>query len=165
MIKSRHIDRICIAAMGLAALLTLLLIFLSGTRLSNTKTAEEYAVRLFDDSRVHTIDLQVEDWEAFIQDAEAERYVPCTAVINGEAFQQVGLRTKGNNSLRLTSDYGLYRYSLKLEFDHYLDGGNYYGLDKFSLDASFQDNTYMKTWLAYDMMEFMGVPAPLCTYV
>ena len=73
MIKSRHIDRICIAAMGLAALLTLLLIFLSGTRLSNTKTAEEYAVRLFDDSRVHTIDLQVEDWEAFIQDAEAER--------------------------------------------------------------------------------------------
>lgn len=165
MIKSRHIDRICIAAMGLAALLTLLLIFLSGTRLSNTKTAEEYAVRLFDDSRVHTIDLQVEDWEAFIQDAEAERYVPCTAVINGEAFQQVGLRTKGNNSLRLTSDYGLYRYSLKLEFDHYLDGGNYYGLDKFSLDASFQDNTYMKTWLAYDMMEFMGVPAPLCSYV
>ncbi len=107
----------------------------------------------------------MEDWEAFIQDAEAERYVPCTAVINGEAFQQVGLRTKGNNFLRLTSDYGLYRYSLKLEFDHYLDGGNYYGLDKFSLDASFQDNTYMKTWLAYDMMEFMGVPAPLCSYV
>ena len=39
------------------------------------------------------------------------------------------------------------RYSLKLEFDHYVDGGNYHGLDKLSLDASFQDNSYLKTWL------------------
>ena len=46
----------------------------------------------------------------------------------------------------------------------FLDGGNYYGLDKFSLDASFQDNSYLKTYMAYDMMAFMGVPAPLCSY-
>ena len=76
----------------------------------------------------------------------------------------MGLRAKGNNSLRLTEEYGLSRYSLKLEFDHYVDGGNYYGLDKFSLDASFQDNSYLKTYLVYDMMAFMEVPAPLCSY-
>ncbi len=93
-----------------------------------------------------------------------EEYIPCTAVIDGEAFYQVGLRAKGNNSLRLTEEYGLSRYSLKLEFDHYVDGGNYYGLDKFSLDASFQDNSYLKTYLVYDMMAYMGVPAPLCSY-
>lgn len=86
-------------------------------------------------------------------------------VIDQETFRQVGIRAKGNNSLRLTSEYDLPRYSLKLEFDHYVDGGNYYGLDKFSLDASFQDNSYMKTSLTYDMMEFMGVPTPLCSYV
>ena len=40
-----------------------------------------------------------------------------------------------------------------------------YGLDKFSLDASFQDNSYMKTWITYDMMAHMGVPTPLCSYV
>ena len=62
--------------------------------------------------------------------------------IDGEAFHQVGLRAKGNNSLRLTEEYGLSRYSLKLEFDQFLDGGNYYGLDKFSLDASFQDTAF-----------------------
>ena len=50
------------------------------------------------------------------------------------------------------------------EFDQFLDGGNYYGLDKFSLDASFQDNSYMKTYMAYDMMAFMEVPTPLCSY-
>ena len=77
----------------------------------------------------------------------------------------MGLRAKGNNSLRLTEEYGLSRYSLKLEFDHYVDGGNYHGLDKLSLDASFQDNSYLKTWLVYHMMAYMEVPAPLCSYV
>ena len=42
---------------------------------------------------------------------------------------------------------------------------SYHGLDKFSLDASFQDNSYMKTILAFDMMRYMEVPAPLCSYV
>ena len=101
---------------------------------------------------------------AFVENAGKEEYVPCTVEIDGEAFRQVGLRAKGNNSLRLTEEYGLSRYSLMLEFDQFIDGGNYYGLDKLSLDASFQDNSYLKTYMAYDMMEFMGVPTPLCSY-
>ena len=84
-------------------------------------------------------------------------------MIDGEAFSNVGLRAKGNNSLRLTEKYGLDRYSLKIEFDHY-QHSSYYGLDKLTLDSSFQDNSYMKTWITYDMMEHMGVPSPLCSY-
>ena len=85
-------------------------------------------------------------------------------MIDGERFSRVGIRVKGNNSRRLVSDYGLERYSLKLEFDHYTSG-SYHGLDKFSLDAAFQDNSYLKNFLAYDMMAFMEVPSPLCSYV
>ena len=70
----------------------------------------------------------------------------------------------GNNSLRLINKYGLDRYSLKVEFDHYTYQ-SYHGLDKFSLDTSFQDNSYMKSWITFDMMEHMGVPTPLCSYV
>lgn len=124
-----------------------------------------YETRLFDSSRVHTIDLIVEDWGEFIKNAPEEEYVSCTAVIDGEKFEHVGLRAKGNNSLRQTEKYELSRYSLKIEFDKYIDGYTYYGLDKFSLDSSFQDNSYMKTFLVYDMMDYMGVVAPLCSYV
>ena len=165
MVEHKHIDKICIGAAGLAALLTLLLWFAAPFGTIVDRESFAYETRLFDDSRVHTVDIQLEDWDAFLREAQTETYVPCTVEIDGEAFPQVGLRTKGNNSLRLTGEYGLSRYSLKLEFDQYLDGGNYYGLDKFSLDASFQDNSYLKTYLAYDMMAFMGVPAPLCSYV
>ena len=165
MIRHRRIDLICALAMALALVLTGLLCFGETLGLRRSSAAPGYSYRLFDDSRVHTVDLQVEDWGQFIADAPAEEYIPCTAVIDGEEFYQVGLRAKGNNSLRLTEEYGLSRYSLKLEFDHYVDGGNYHGLDKFSLDASFQDNSYLKTYLVYHMMGYMGVPAPLCSYV
>ena len=164
MIRHRHIDRICAAAILLALILTGLLCFGEVLGLRPASAAPGYASRLFDDDRVHTVDLRVEDWAAFLENAPAEEYIPCTAVIDGEEFYQVGLRAKGNNSLRLTEEYGLSRYSLKLEFDHYVDGGNYHGLDKLSLDASFQDNSYLKTWLVYHMMAYMGVPAPLCSF-
>ena len=165
MVKYKYIDAVCILAALGAVLLTL--IFMNGDALGIPKASENpgYISRLFDERRVHSLDIQIEDWEGFLENAEEETYVPCTAVIDGEEFHQVGLRAKGNNSLSLTEEYGLSRYSLKLEFDHFNQGGNYYGLDKLSLDASFQDNSYMKTWIAYDMMEFMEVPAPLRSYV
>lgn len=144
----------------------LLLLWLAGKAGAVLPAGENpgYVSRLFDGSRVHRVDIQVEDWEAFLASAPEEEYIPATVEIDGEAFRQVGLRAKGNNSLRLTAEYGLSRYSLKLEFDHYTDG-SYHGLDKLSLDASFQDNSYLKTWLAFDIMEFLGVPTPLRSFV
>ena len=164
-----HGSKLLVAAASTAVLLLLLFLLegLQGEASSHRPAGEEaeYASRLFDSSRVHTLDIQMEDWKAFIQEAGEERYTACTVVIDGERFPGTGIRAKGNNSLRLTEKYGLPRYSLKLEFDRYKDGGNYYGLDKFSLDSSFQDNSYLKTFLTYDMMDFMGVPSPLCSYV
>ncbi len=164
MIGSRYIDRICIGAAVLAAVLTVFLTAAAGAGLLETDGAD-YEERLFEEGYVHRVDIRIEDWGGFLERAPEEAYTSCTAVIDGETFEQVGIRAKGNNSLRLTEEYGLCRYSLKLEFDHFLEGGNYHGLDKFSLDASFQDNRYMKTWMVYDMMRYMEVPAPLCSYV
>ena len=165
MVCSRHMGKIALGAAVLAAALVLLL-GLAGKAGAILPAGENpgYVSRLFDGSRVHRVDIQVEDWEAFLASAPEEEYIPATVEIDGEAFHQVGLRAKGNNSLRLTAEYGLSRYSLKLEFDHYTDG-SYHGLDKLSLDASFQDNSYLKTWLAFDIMEFLGVPTPLRSFV
>lgn len=163
MLKHKHIDIICIAVMALALVATVL--FMNGESLGLTpaSAAPGYETRLFDKTRVHTIDIVLDDWEAFLETAAEEEYTSCTLVIDGETFSNVGLRAKGNNSRRLTEKYGHDRYSLKVEFDHYTFG-SYYGLDKFSLDSSFQDNSYMKTWITFDMMEHMGVPTPLCSY-
>ena len=165
MLKHRHIDKICIAVILIACVLTAG--FMNGEKLGirSSYADPEYASRIFDDSRVHTVDIRIEDWEGFLENASEEEYSECDVEIDGEVFSSVGLRAKGNNSLRLVEEFGLKRYSLKLEFDHFQDGSTYYGLDKLSLDSSYQDNSYLKNYLAYDMMEYMGVPAPLTSYV
>ena len=165
MLKYRYTDRLCAAAMALAVIICVAFMFGKSLGLERAGENPDYASALFDTGRVHTMDLCLDDWEDFIDCAPDKEYRPCTVVIDGEEFYQVGLRAKGNNSLRLTEEYGLSRYSLKLEFDHYVDGASYHGLDKFSLDASFQDNSRLKAYIAYDMMRFMGVPSPLCSFV
>lgn len=149
-----------------ASILILLLLFIiSGTlhKQVPASTEPEYVSKLFDDSLVHTIDITIDDWDVFLENAPEEQYSKCTLSIDDETFYNIGIRAKGNNSRRLTEKYGHNRYSLKIEFDHY-NHSTYYGLDKFSLDSSFQDNSYLKSFLAYDMMHFMEVPAPLCSY-
>lgn len=163
MLRHKHIDALCLVVMGAAVLLTLL--FMNGERfgLSRASAAPGYETRLFDATRVHTVDIQIDDWQAFLAAAPEEQYTRADLVIDGERVENVGLRAKGNNSRRLTEQYGLDRYSLKIEIDHYA-AQSYHGLDKFSLDASFQDNSYMKTWLTFDMMDHMQVPTPLVSY-
>ena len=128
------------------------------------KVDYDYQRKLFDDSYVHTIELKIDDAQTFFDDSQEEKYIMADVVIDNEEFKGVGLRCKGNNSLHLTREYDLLRYSFKIEFDHFRKGFTYHGLDKLSLDASFQDNSYLKTKLTYDMFEMMGLPSPLASF-
>ena len=113
---------------AVAALFAVISFALWSDDIGVTRAAAEpgYASRLFDDSRVHSIELKDEDWEGVISGAAEEEYVKCDVAIDGEMYGNVGLRAKGNNSLGLVTEYGLDRYSLKLEFDHY-GSGTYHG--------------------------------------
>ncbi len=165
MAAHRYIDKICALAAVLSLLLTLL--FLNGEALGVQPASQAmgYEAKLFDTSRVHTIDIVMDDWESFLDSCEDEEYVPCNLVIDNEACKNVGIRAKGNTSLSTVSRLGSDRYSFKLEFDHYEAGKSFYGLDKLCLNNLIQDNTLMKDYLTYRMMGQFGVAAPLCSYV
>ena len=161
----RSIDKICCAAMALALLLTLVLMNGSALGIQAADTVMGYEDRLFDTSAVHTIDIQMDDWEGFLAGCTDEEYVLCDLVIDGESFSNVAIRAKGNTSLTQVASYGNDRYSFKVEFDHYDGSISYHGLDKLSLNNIIQDNTYMKDYLTYRMMGYFGVDAPLCSFV
>lgn len=157
----KHIDRICCAALLLALVLTALFVNGESFGLQKSSTAMAYETALFDISKVHTINIIMDDWDEFTANCKSEEYYACTVVIDGEAFKNVAIRGKGNTSLsQVTND----RYSYKIEFDHYTDALTYHGLDKLCLNNIIQDNTYMKDYLCYQMMQQMGVAAPLCSY-
>ncbi len=159
----RRITAVAVVILILALVAFGIILGLSAGDTKPPASSHSYEKRLFDDSKVHTVDIKIDDWQDFLDNATLEQYTPATLVIDGEEFPNVGLRAKGNNSLRLTNEYGSDRYSLKVEFDHFVNS-YYYGLDKLSLDSSFQDNSYLKTRLVFDMMDFMGVPTPLTSW-
>lgn len=161
----KHIDRICVVITVLSLLIAVL--FMNGEALGLTAAARTmgYENTLFDTSRVHTIDIVIDDWDAFLETAAGEEYTVCSVVIDNEAVKNVAIRGKGNTSLSTVATMGSQRYSLKLEIDHYEDGKTYKGLDKLCLNNMIQDNTYMKDYLAYRLMAEFGADAPLCSYV
>ncbi len=124
-----------------------------------------YENRLFDNTRVHTIDIVMNDWDEFIANATSEEYYTAAMVIDGEAYKNVGIRGKGNTSLSTVSSMNSDRYSFKVEFDHYDNSITYHGLDKLSLNNLIQDSTMMKDYLTYTMMNELGAAAPLCSFV
>ena len=161
----KQIDKICCRVMLFTLIVTA--VFMNGERLGIMPVMAQtgYASRLFDDSRVHSIDIVMEDWDSFLDTCENEEYSACSVVIDNEAYKNVGIRAKGNTSLSQVKEYGNDRYSFKIEFDCYEKGNSYHGLDKISLNNIIQDNTYMKDYLTYKMMGDFGVAAPLCSYV
>ncbi|MCF0146210.1 MAG: CotH kinase family protein, partial [Eubacterium sp.] len=160
----KHIDRICISV--IIAVLVLTILFMNGRSLGITAEAHAagYENRLFDTTSVHKIDIVMDDWDSFIENCENEEYEVCSAVIDGEAFKNIGIRAKGNTSLSNVKSLGSQRYSFKIEFDQYESGKSYHGLDKLCLNNLIQDNTMMKDYLVYQMMAEFGVNSPLCSF-
>ncbi len=160
----KSIDKICIVAIAVTIIISVL--FCNGQAFGIQKTAHAigYENRLFDRSKVHKIDIVMDDWDCFIDKCESEEYSRCDIVIDGEASKNVGIRAKGNTSLSSVKNMDSDRYSFKVEFDQYDSTKSYHGLDKLCLNNIIQDNTYMKDYLAYTLMYDFGVDTPLCSF-
>lgn len=164
MSTSKHFNRICAVVMVLCLAVTLMLCFPNAVGIQAASKTLGYESRLFDTSYVHSIDIVMDDWDSFIENCESEEYSSCAVVIDGESYKNIAIRAKGNTSLSQVANYGSDRYSFKLEFDHYSDATTYHGLDKLCLNNIIQDNTYMKDYLCYTMMNYAGVSSPLCSF-
>lgn len=162
---SKHFNKIAWTVTAFILVVTIL--FMNGSVFGLKVMAHTmgYENRLFDNTRVHTIDIVMKDWDEFIDNATSEEYYTAAVVIDGEAYKNVGIRGKGNTSLSTVASMNSERYSFKVEFDHYDSTNTYHGLDKLSLNNLIQDSTMMKDYLTYTMMKEFGAAAPLCSFV
>lgn len=157
----KYFDKICYVVLFLTLILTTLFMNAEYFGIQKASTVMGYEKTLFDTSKVHTIDIIMDNWDEFTANCKSEKYYTCTVVIDNEVYKNVAIRGKGNTSLsQVVND----RYSYKIEFDHYDSSNTYYGLDKLCLNNIIQDNTYMKDYLTYQMMHEMDVASPLCSY-
>lgn len=86
-------------------------------------------------------------------------------IINGNEVSNVGIRTKGNSSLRSVANTDSERYSYKLSFDEYIDNQALFGLQKLNLNNNFSDPSYLREYISYYLMGEMGIPTPRIGFV
>ncbi|MBE6952428.1 MAG: spore coat protein CotH [Ruminococcaceae bacterium] len=165
MSESKHFDKIALAVTALVLIITILFMNGGALGLKAKENKMGYEDLLFDNTKVHTIDIIMDDWDGFIGNTTSELYYPSAVVIDGEVCKHVAIRGKGHASLSMVSVLDSERYSLKLEFDHYDDSITYHGLDKLNLNNLIQDATMMKDYLTYELMRAFGIAAPLCSFV
>ncbi|WP_426358190.1 CotH kinase family protein [Pseudocolwellia sp. HL-MZ19] len=135
--------------------------------LTPTFGTENVLASAFDSSVVKTLSITItdENWQDILDNPLDEEYHEASISFNGVELDSVAIRTKGGSSLssvaRLSSD----RYSFKVDINEYVDGQKFFGLKKFTLQNSYNDPSYMREVIAYDLLKEMGVPTPEHSYV
>ena len=109
---------------------------------------------VFDDSRVRRIDLALTeaDWAQMWANPEAKVQVRADAVIFGERLPDVGLRMRGQFSLRESGT----KKPWKIDTDAYVEGQEFHNLRQLLLLNNVGDPSLLREKLAYGMMRFAG---------
>lgn len=163
MIQSKWIGALAALLMALAVLLTGIAGLAPAAVASLTSSAEPAYVTAMDKTALLDVQIIADEqaWTEMLENATAETYIPATVVINGTKIENVGIRPKGNSSLSMVAqDETTDRFSFKIEFDHYIEGQTWLGLDKLVVNNMQGDASYMKEYLSYDIMAYVGVETP-----
>lgn len=146
----------------------LIILFTAGCsgRDNRSSEAESYTDLIFDNTRVHTIDviMSEEDRADQLADPKDKTKYKSNVVIDGEEIKDVAFHTKGNSSLYFVAAAGKDKFSYGINFGKYVDDQSYHGLDKLNLQNGFSDASSMKEYMAFWLFRRMGVDAPLASF-
>ncbi|WP_055437610.1 CotH kinase family protein [Lacinutrix algicola] len=96
-------------------------------------------------------------------DEEDPIFVPGEVFYNGKEWYRVGVRFKGNSSLKTSWESGILKLSFKLDFDEFeddypqIDNQRFYGFKKLSLKNNFNDNSMLREKVATDVFRNAGL--------
>ena len=85
MLRERNIDRACCIVLAVTLIVTCGYMGAAAAGLIGKNDGIGYENRLFDSSRVHTLDIVMDDWDTFIENAASEEYYAASVVIDGES--------------------------------------------------------------------------------
>jgi hypothetical protein len=86
-------------------------------------------------------------------------YFKAKVTIEGEVFEEVGIRKKGFlGSLNNTKP------SIKVKLQEYVPDQTLSGVKRFTLNNTIQDPSYMNQCLGYKVFRAAGIPAPRCNF-
>ncbi len=106
--------------------------------------------------KLHKVELTVAPEAYRVLTQRRREYVEADFVCDGVTLKRVGLRVKGNSSLRGGVDG---KWPLKVDFDRFVPSQEFLGLRKLNFSNHFKDPSGLREYLAYDLFRRLGVPA------
>ncbi|MDP5138283.1 CotH kinase family protein [Rheinheimera baltica] len=110
-------------------------------------------------------EIDTDQWQDMLDNALDEEYHPTAVTYQGVTLDSVAIRTKGNSSLDSVYRSGGERFSFNIDVNEYVSGQKLLGMKKFVLNNMFNDPSYMREYIAYELMEQMGIATPEHAYV
>jgi hypothetical protein len=92
-------------------------------------------------------------------------WVTAEISFEGDTWNYVGVRFKGNSSLKSAWSSGNYKLPFKLDFDQFeddypeIDDQRFYGFKQLSLASNFNDESYLREKVTADIFREFGVPS------
>ncbi len=129
------------------------------------KTEPEYVSWMLEE-KVHEIRIEMtaENWNKLKANPYSKTYFPANVSIDGEVFENVGIKTRGNASLYEAVEKQNLRFPFKIKFDKYVDGGNFLGLDELALNNGGDDYSLMRDYLGYEAFRMLDGYASCVTF-
>jgi hypothetical protein len=117
---------------------------------------------LFDEGRIPRLRIEINPQQMQRLREDARRYAEATIVEEGGAtLGKVALKLKGAaGSFRDIND----RPALTINTDKYTSGQRFHDLEKFHLNNSVQDESYLNEWICWKLCQQAGMPAPRVTH-
>jgi len=151
------------------------------TRESHSKDVPPNIAEVFSDTEVKRIDIAfgADTWAAMMADMtdiygtpgggggqgsdQEPAFVAADIRYKGVVWRHVGVRFKGNSSLRSTWQSGNLKLSFKLDFDHFeddfpeIDNQRFYGIKELSLKNNFNDQSLVREKVMADLFAAAGM--------
>jgi hypothetical protein len=111
---------------------------------------------IFDPQVLHEARLEIDPaaWQALRDNYLDNQYYAANLTVDGVSVLQVGVRSRGDGSRNEEKP------GLKIEFDKYVPGQEFYGYKSLVIDNLTTDASMMRERLAFLVFEAMGIAAP-----
>ena len=97
-------------------------------------------------------------------------WVEAEVSFDGDSWEHIGIRYKGNSSLKSTWGSGSLKMPFKLDFDQYEDNypetedQRFYGFKQLSFASNYRDDSVLREKIAADLFREAGVPSAQTAY-
>ncbi|WP_299004582.1 CotH kinase family protein [uncultured Shewanella sp.] len=135
--------------------------------LAATKGESNQQALVFDTDNIENVYIEVSesDWQDIIANAADKAYHTASITYKNVTLDNIGFRTKGNSTLSSIISTGSTRFSFKVDTDEYESNQALFNLTKLNFNNNYNDPTYMRETLSYDLMRGMGLPSPRTAFV